>query len=334
VLREPFTLEAISLDLDASVGIALYPEHGADVETLLQRADVALYLAKENRGSSTLYSAERDEYSPARLALVAELRRALDEHELVLYYQPKARLADGAIAGVEALVRWNHPRRGLLAPAEFIPVAEHTGLIKEVTLYVLRQALQQLRLWEAEGLELTVAVNLSARDLLDFDLPQVIGKLLADNGVPATGLELEITETVLLSDPMRARAILSRLSAMGVKLAIDDFGTGYSSLAYLKRLPVSEIKIDRSFVTNMNTDRSDAAIVRSTIDLGRNLGLTVVAEGVETEADWAQLKALNCTFAQGYHLSRPIPAGEIAGWVARTGAERAQVDDERAEAVG
>jgi diguanylate cyclase (GGDEF)-like protein len=334
VLREPFTLEAISLDLDASVGIALYPEHGTDVETLLQRADVALYLAKENRGSSTLYSAERDEYSPARLALVAELRRALDEHELVLYYQPKARLADGAIAGVEALVRWNHPRRGLLAPAEFIPVAEHTGLIKEVTLYVLRQALQQLRLWEAEGLELTVAVNLSARDLLDFDLPQVIGKLLADNGVPATGLELEITETVLLSDPMRARAILSRLSAMGVKLAIDDFGTGYSSLAYLKRLPVSEIKIDRSFVTNMNTDRSDAAIVRSTIDLGRNLGLTVVAEGVETEADWAQLKALNCTFAQGYHLSRPIPAGEIAGWVARTGAERAQVDDERAEAVG
>jgi diguanylate cyclase (GGDEF)-like protein len=338
-LREPFTLESISLDLDASVGISLYPEHGLDVETLLQRADVALYLAKENRGSSTLYSAERDEYSPARLALVAELRRALDEHELVLYYQPKAQLADGAIAGVEALVRWNHPQRGLLAPAEFIPVAEHTGLIKEVTLYVLRQALQQLRLWEAEGLVLTVAVNLSARDLLDFDLPEVIGAILSDNGVAATRLELEITETVLLSDPMRARAILSRLSAMGVKLAIDDFGTGYSSLAYLKRLPVSEIKIDRSFVTNMNTDRSDAAIVRSTIDLGRNLGLTVVAEGVETEADWAQLKALNCNFAQGYHLSRPIPADEVAGWVARSGALRAQVPHaleagEQAEAVG
>jgi diguanylate cyclase (GGDEF)-like protein len=314
-LRQPFTLQGINLDLDASVGIALYPEHGSDVETLLQRADVALYLAKEERGSCALYSAERDEYSPGRLALVAELRRAIDEHELILYYQPKANLDNGQVAGVEALVRWQHPTSGLLPPNEFIPLAEHTGLIRELTLYVLRQALQQLASWEQEGIELTVAVNLSARDLLDFELPEVIAELLDANRVPATRLELEITESVLLSDPMRARAILVRLSEMGVKLAIDDFGTGYSSLAYLKRLPVHEIKIDRSFVTNMDNDPGNAAIVRSTIDLGHNLGLKVVAEGVETQTGWAQLKALNCDSAQGYHLSRAIPATELATWI-------------------
>jgi diguanylate cyclase (GGDEF)-like protein len=314
-LRQPVCLDGITLDLEASAGVALYPEHGEDVETLLQRADVAMYLAKEDHSGCELYSAERDEYSPARLALVAELRRAIDQQELVLYYQPKADLHSGKVTGVEALIRWQHPERGLLLPDEFIPLAERTGLIRELTLVVLEAALRQLRAWELDGLELTVAVNLSARDLLDLELPDTVERLLSRYELLAGRLELEITESVILADPMRARAILSRLSAMGVQLAIDDFGTGYSSLAYLKRLPVGEIKIDRSFVMNMEQDENDAVIVRSTIELGRNLGLRVVAEGVESEAIWDDLARLDCDQAQGYYLSRAMPGQALARWL-------------------
>ncbi len=324
VLRRPFTLEGVTLDLEASVGVALYPEHGDDVDMLLQRADVAMYLAKEDRSGCELYAADRDEYSPHRLALAAELRRALDERELVLHYQPKADLTDGRIVAVEALVRWEHPEHGLLGPDQFVPLAETTGLIRELTLRVLDEALRQQRKWRDDGIELRVAVNLSARDLYDLTLPATVAELLATHGVPATGLELEITESVIVADPMRARAILNRLSEMGILLAVDDYGTGYSSLGYLKRLPIDEMKIDRSFVMQMTDDRNDAAIVRSTVELGRNLGLKVVAEGVETAAAWAHLKALGCNFAQGYYLSRPVPAAEIAALVVADGSTPAR----------
>jgi diguanylate cyclase (GGDEF)-like protein len=314
-LSEPLVLEGITLDVHAAVGVTIYPDHGDDVETLLQRADVAMYVAKEDHSGCELYSSERDEYSPSRLALVGELRRAIDGHELVVHYQPKADLATGTVSGVEALVRWQHPQRGLIPPDDFIPLAERTGLIRELTLTVLEVALRQLRCWHDEGLELNVSVNLSARDLLDLALPELVQNLLERYRLPADRLELEITESVILADPMRARAVLSRLDAMGVQLAIDDFGSGYSSLAYLKRLPVGEIKIDRAFVMNMGTDENDAVIVRSTIDLGRNLGLRVVAEGVEDEATWHDLARLQCDQAQGYFLTRPLPAADLAGWL-------------------
>jgi diguanylate cyclase (GGDEF)-like protein len=315
VLRVPFALEGITLDLDASVGVAVYPDHGPDVETLLQRADIAMYVAKEQHSGCQLYSPEQDEYSPARLALVGELRRAIEQQELVLHYQPKADLATGDVTGVEALVRWQHPDRGLLRPDEFVPLAERTGLIRELTHAVLQAALRQARAWQQQGIELSIAVNLSARDLLDLQLPAVVQRLLDRFELPPDRLELEITESVILADPMRARAVLIRLDAMGVQLAIDDFGSGYSSLAYLKRLPVGEIKIDRSFVMNMERDDNDAVIVRSTIDLARNLGLRVVAEGVENPAIWHLLAALRCDQAQGYYLTRPVPAAELLAWL-------------------
>jgi diguanylate cyclase (GGDEF)-like protein len=318
-LRDPFILEGVALDIEASVGIALYPAHGHDVDTLLQRADVAMYLAKEDHSGCELYSSDRDEYSPSRLALVAELRRAIDQRELVLYYQPKAEVQSGRIAGVEALVRWEHPARGLLSPAEFVPLAERTGLVRDLTLYVLDAALRQIRAWQQDGLEQSVSVNLSARDLLDVELPETIRRLLEVHEVEPKQLELEITESVILADPMRARAVLTRLNAMGIELAIDDFGSGYSSLGYLKRLPVGLIKIDRSFVMNMEHDENDAVIVRSTIDLGRNLGLKVVAEGVESQRIWRDLARLDCDLAQGYFLSRPMPAAELSDWILRRG---------------
>ena len=319
LLREPFTLQGVTLDVEACVGIALYPAHGHDVDTLLQRADVAMYFAKEDRSGCELYVAERDEYSPHRLALAAELRRALDERELVLHYQPKAELSSGRVVGVEALVRWQHPEQGLLGPDQFIPLAEATGLIRELTLRVLDDALRQQRAWREAGIDIRVAVNLSARDLHDLSLPETTARLLATHGVPPSSLELEITESVIVADPMRARAILSRLSEMGIVLAIDDYGTGYSSLGYLKRLPIDQMKIDRSFVTHVPDDRNDAAIVRSTIELGRNLGLEVVAEGVETAAAWVYLKTLGCDFAQGHYLGKPVPAGRVPALV-RAGA--------------
>jgi diguanylate cyclase (GGDEF)-like protein len=319
VLRRPFTLEGVTLDVEACVGIALFPAHGEDVDTLLQRADVAMYLAKADHSGCELYAADRDEYSPHRLALAAELRRALDERELIVHYQPKAELASGRIVGAEALVRWQHPEHGLLAPDQFIPLAEATGVIRELTLHVLDEAIRQQRMWRESGVDIRVAVNLSARDLHDLTLPETTARLLSNHSAPASALELEITESVIVADPMRARAILSRLSEMGVGLAIDDYGTGYSSLGYLKRLPIDQMKIDRSFVMNVPDDRNDTAIVRSTIELGRNLGLRVVAEGVETAAAWVHLQALGCDFAQGYHLSKPVPPERIPELVRRSG---------------
>ncbi len=314
-IEEPVTVQGLALSLEASIGIALYPDHGEDVETLMRHADMAMYRAKNEHLGSAFFDPGCGRQDTARLTLVGELRRALEHRELVLHYQPKAFLAEGEVRSVEALLRWQHPERGLVAPDQFIPLAQQTGLIKPLTLYVIDQALSQVRAWRGQSITLSVAVNLSTRNLLDTDFPDQVQALLDRWRLDADVLELEITESTMLADPTRTKAILERLSRMGIRLSIDDFGTGYSSLAYLKRLPVNEIKIDRSFVMNMDRDDDDATIVRSTIDLGRNLGLDVVAEGVESQPIWDQLAGLGCTVAQGYHLSRPLPAEELADWL-------------------
>jgi diguanylate cyclase (GGDEF)-like protein len=307
-LREPFVLEGMRLEIDASIGLALHPMHGEDNETLQQRADIAMYSAKQSGRGHAIFEPELDRHSPRRLALAGGLRSAISEGQIQLYYQPKADLRTGRIMGVEALARWDHPEFGIVGPAEFVPIAEQTGLITPLTSFVLDAALRQARAWRDAGLELSVAVNLSARSFLDTQLAVEIPRLLARWGVEAELLELEITESMLMTDPARAEATLDRLSQIGLTLSVDDFGTGYSSLANLKRLPVDVIKIDKSFVIEMAVDASDAAIVRSTIDLAHNLGLRVVAEGVESEDAWRHLEALGCDFAQGYYLSRPLPA--------------------------
>jgi diguanylate cyclase (GGDEF)-like protein len=315
-LERPFVVDGATIDVGASVGAACYPGHGDDVDTLLQHADTAMYLAKEAGSGWELYDRQHEGRRSGKLALAAELRRALERGELVLHYQPKADLHSGRVTSVEALVRWQHPARGVLGPMEFIPVAEQTGLIGPLTRWVLGEALGQCAAWRDQGLDLSVAVNLSARNLLDSRLPDDVAGMLGRNRLGAASLELEITEGAIMTDPVRARTVLERLSTMGIRLAIDDFGVGHSSLAYLGRLPVDEIKIDRSFVMGMGEDRGDAVIVRSTIDLGRNLGLEVVAEGVETNEAWEQLAKLGCDRAQGYFLTRPLPASDVACWIA------------------
>jgi diguanylate cyclase (GGDEF)-like protein/PAS domain S-box-containing protein len=315
-IAEPVTVQGLPLSLEASIGVALFPDDGDDVETLLQRADVAMYQAKEENAGFAFYDeTSSGTHDPGRLTLVGELRRALEQRELTLYYQPKAVLADGDVRSVEALLRWNHPVRGLVPPDDFIPLAQQTGLIKPLTLYVVDEALRQCRAWLDDGLRLSIAVNLSTRNLLDIQFPTEVQGLLERWEVDPSLLELEITESTMLADPVRCKQILERLSDMGIRLSIDDFGTGYSSLAYLKGLPVDEIKIDRSFVMGMDSSEDDATIVRSTIDLGRNLGLEVVAEGVETEAVWDTLSSLGCTVAQGYYLSRPVPPADLRAWL-------------------
>jgi diguanylate cyclase (GGDEF)-like protein len=314
-LTKPFLLDGLPVEVTASVGIAAYPDHGENGVSLLQRADVAMYVTKESRCGVSTYQADQDGYSRDRLSLFGDLRRAIDEGELVLHYQPKVDLRTDEVCGAEALVRWVHPERGLVPPDEFIPVAERTGLIRALSCWVLRTAAVQCDTWRRAGLDLSVAVNLSARDLHDTALPDEVARLLATLSLPASALELEITESTIMADPVRAMEVVRRLHDMGVRLAIDDFGTGYSSLAYLKRLPVHDIKIDKSFVTEMDADEHDLAIVRSTIELARNLGLEVVAEGVETDAALQQLSELGCHRAQGYLIARPAPAEVFTAWM-------------------
>jgi diguanylate cyclase (GGDEF)-like protein len=332
-LALPFTIDGVRLDVQASVGIALAPEHGLDVTTLMQRADVALYAAKVHRGCFALYSPEGDRHSVEKLALLGELREGVAAGQLVVHYQPKCDAATGRLVGLEALVRWQHPTRGLVYPDEFIGIAENTGLIGTLTLEVLDQALATARRLRDGGQPLSVAVNLSVRVLTDLELPRQVAGLLGHWGVPPELLTLEVTETSIMVDPTRTMTVLGLLRDLGVVLSIDDFGTGYSSLAYLKRLEANELKIDKSFVFAMTTNSNDAVIVRSTIELGHNLGLKLVAEGVEDAETWSMLKALGCDVIQGYHLSRPIPPELLDAWVASYARPMARVTTLRADGL-
>jgi diguanylate cyclase (GGDEF)-like protein/PAS domain S-box-containing protein len=314
-LTKPFTLDELALDVEASIGIALFPEHGLDAETILRRADVAMYMAKQAGSGYALYASEHDQYSHRRLSLMGELRHAIERQQLFLHYQPTVHLKSGKVVGVEALLRWRHPKYGLVPPDQFIPLAEQTGLIKPVTELVINAALGQCRAWLRKGVTLSVSVNLSARSLHDPTFADQIDKRLLEYGIAPRLLEMEITESAIMADPDRAMEILSSLSIMGVRLAIDDFGVGHSSLAYLKKLPVHDIKIDKSFVLNMAEDPDDVMIVRSIIDLGHNQGLKVIAEGVQSQETLDRLRELGCDAAQGYFVSRPIPANEITQWV-------------------
>jgi len=310
----PLTLEEHTVDMGAGIGIACWPQHATDADVLLSRAEVAMYAAKRRTHGPLMYDASFDAASAQTLSLLTELRQAVERGELRLYLQPKLMLDNGRVSGAEALVRWQHPQRGLVPPMEFIPFAEQTGFIRVLTMWVFEEAARHWLALQAEGLPLTLSINLSTRDLLDPDLPQKFDALLVKHRVPAEAFCLEITESAIMDDPARALATLNRLSLLGFRLSIDDFGTGYSSLAYLKRLPVDELKIDKSFVMSMEKDLDDAKIVRSTIDLAHNLGLTVVAEGVEDAKAWQLLRELECDEAQGYHMGRPMPATEFRAW--------------------
>ena len=317
-MEEPFTVRGTSIDLEASIGMALFPEHGGDVETLLQRADVAMYVAKSERTTIETYAAERDTNTPSRLGLLGALRRAIDTGEMEVHYQPKVRVGDGSSAGVEALVRWRHPDRGLVLPDEFIPLAERSGLMQRMTEFVLETALTQAARWCRDDMPVPIAVNVSMRDLHDAEFAARLGQRLERHGVPADLLCLEITERVLMADVARANGTLEELDSLGVRISLDDFGTGYSSLVLLKRLPVREIKVDRSFVKRLGSvggAQDDATIVRSIIDLGHSLGLTVVAEGVESEAAMERLRSYGCDRAQGWHLSPALPSADVTSWL-------------------
>lgn len=313
-LGKPRTLDGVELELDAAVGIALHPEHGEDALTLLRHADVALHRSEQLK-APVLYESGEDPHSPERLGLLAELRRGLGEHEVVVHYQPQHDPASGRMLGVEALVRWQHPQRGLLTPDQFIPMAERTALIRCLTRYVIDAALGEARRWRDEGIDLAVAVNLSANDLLDQSLPADVEALLERHGVEPRLLELEVTENAAIVDLPGARELLTRLHRTGIRLAIDDFGTGNSSLAYFRRLPFDVVKVDRSFVMRMDECEDDAAIVRATISLAHDLGLKVVAEGVETAAANERLAGWHCDAVQGFLYSTAVPAEEITAAV-------------------
>ncbi len=324
-LDAPIVVDGRALSVGVSVGIALSPAHGAAVEPLFQHADVAMYAAKRDGLGHAVYEPAHADQDAARLALIADLHRAIDEGALALHYQPKADLASGRGCGVEALARWPHPDHGLIPPDRFIPLAEQTGLIVPLTAWVLGAALRQCRAWADAGLAVEVAVNLSLRNLRDPDLYPTVANLLRRHGVPPTRLCLELTESVVMADVEGTQATLARLAALGVRLAIDDFGTGYSSLAYLSRLPVDELKIDRSFARRLTTEATNQTIVASTIGLGHSLGLRVVAEGIEDAQTWALLGRLGCDVGQGYYIARPLAADEAGAWLRRAteGADQA-----------
>jgi diguanylate cyclase (GGDEF)-like protein len=315
-LHEEITLgDDAPVFVEATAGIALCPADGRDAGTLLRRADAALHAAKAQHRPHAFARTEPGDASPRRLRRLAELRRALDGGELVVHYQPKLDLQRGDVIGVEALVRWAHPHEGLLAPEDFIPMAEQTQLITALTARVLEQALEQTALWRAEGITLDLTVNVSARDLLDPGFPALVEELLGRHGVPATTLELDVTERAILEDPQETGEALRRLGALGVRIVLDDFGTGHSSLGRLRDLPFAQLKIDRSFIGGIQADDRDLQITRSAIDLGHSLDIVVVAEGLESPADWHRLAALGCDAAQGYALSHPLPADELEAWL-------------------
>jgi diguanylate cyclase (GGDEF)-like protein len=310
-LEEPLLLERLKLDVRPRIGIALFPEHSSNADNLVHRADIALTTAKKTGNKYVLYTQEQNN-APRTILRMSELRQAIVADQLFLLYQPKISLKNGLIAGLEVLTRWQHPELGLIPPDEFIPVAERTGLIIPLTLWVLHQSLLQCRAWNDMGIDIGIAVNLSMWNLEAQELPDQIAGLTKSIGMPADRLELEITESAIMGDPQRTMRTLTLIRDLGVRFTIDDFGTGYSSLAHLKKLPVTGMKIDKSFVQNMESDRDNAVIVRSIIDLGHNLGLKVTAEGVETQEAKDMLISFECDEAQGYYYSYPIPAHEIA----------------------
>jgi diguanylate cyclase (GGDEF)-like protein len=314
LVQEPLTVEGVNLDVHSSVGIALFPEHGTEAEILIQRADVAMYVAKQDRSGHVVYAQELDRHSPERLALMGDFRHAISRDELRVHYQPKLNLKTNQIFGVEALVRWQHPDLGLIMPDRFIPMAEQTGAVRPLTLWMLERALQQCLEWRRHGVDLVAAVNLSPRNLQDPELPERVRSLLDLLGAPPEMLELEITESVIMSNPLRSLQVLTRLNKMGLRLAVDDFGTGYSSFSYLRKLPVHEIKIDKSFIDDM-AQQHDEVIVQSTIELAHNLGLTVVAEGVQDKVTLDRLRELGCDTAQGEYLSAPLDGPNVLPWL-------------------
>ena len=322
-LRRPFELEGLSVTIDASIGIALCPDHGQDTNVLLQRADIAMYEAKDARSGFEIYRVDGDQRSRQRLETVQQLRAAIDKDQLVLHYQPKLDLATGRVVGVEALVRWEHPTRGLLHPDGFLSLAEQAGLMRLLTLAVLEKAVRQVADWRKAGLAISVAVNLSASDLQESGLPAQVQLLLDALDVPTDALELEITENVLIADPDRALKVLNGLRALGLRLSVDDYGTGYSSLAYLRALPVQELKLDRAFVAHLDTDPRSAAIAVSTIALAHSLDMVMVAEGVESEEVLRRLTEAGCDLAQGHHIARPQPAEKLTGWLLEAAAAAA-----------
>jgi diguanylate cyclase (GGDEF)-like protein len=326
-LSQPIMIDGLSLSTTGSIGVSLYPEHGTDVDTLMQRADVAMYVAKESHQASATYHPSLDHNSPSRLALVGELQTALADGQFVVHYQPKVSVETQAATGAEALIRWEHPRQGVVPPSDFIPIAEQTGLIHALTAFVIGQALGECKRWAANGHDISVAVNLSPRTLLDPDFPAFVAEQLEVAGVQPQHLVLEITETMIMADPERSRQGLVELRRLGVRLSVDDYGTGHSSLSYLKQLPINEMKIDKSFITNMTDDHSDAVITRSTVDLAHRLGLTVVAEGVETAETSRLLASIGCDEAQGYYFSRPIPAAAFLAWLDRHSGRAWSLDD-------
>jgi diguanylate cyclase (GGDEF)-like protein len=315
VFDEPFPLDGLTIPVQASIGVGVAPLHANTRPEVLRCADVAMYRAKSKRTGVESYVADSDKHSRDYLALVSDLRLAVGTEELFLHYQPKRSIKDGSFAGVEALVRWQHPRLGLLPPDEFVPLAEREGLMRELTLWVLDLALSQQREWRLMGETVPMAVNLSPANLLDTRLPEDLDALIKRHGTAPAELELEITEETLMQDPTRALDVIARISELGVTFSLDDFGTGYSSLAQLRQLPVRSLKIDRSFIANMSNSEEDANIVRSTIQLGHSLKLQVVAEGIETPEHLEELTGFGCDIAQGYHLSRPVPPDQITAWI-------------------
>jgi diguanylate cyclase (GGDEF)-like protein len=314
-LHHPVSVDELDLDVSASIGITFYPDHALGADTLLRQADVAMYASKEAGSAFEVYDEMIDTHKPELVRLVSQVRPAIDDGQFRMYFQPKIRLADGRVAGAEALIRWHHPTLGRLAPADFIPMVEKTVLLQPLTHWALNDVLHAWRRWSDDGIRIPVAVNVSPRTLLDQDLPEVVSNLLDRWGVPARFLRLELTENFLVADSGRSDAVLNGLSRVGVGLSIDDFGTGFSSLSYLKRLPIEEIKIDRSFVSHMLERVDDFTIVRATVELGRNLGLRVVAEGVQDRDTFDRLGDFGCDEAQGFYISKPLEPEEFWRWL-------------------
>jgi diguanylate cyclase (GGDEF)-like protein len=319
-LAEPVRLDGLPLDVTGSIGVAVYPEHGDEVATLVRRADVAMYDAKHRSAPVAVYSPESDHHSPQRLALLADLRTALQTpgaDGVVMYYQPQIAVKSGEVVGAEALLRWRHPTRGTVSPDDVIKVAEHTAVMRLLTLRIVDDVVEQLAKWSAAGVQVRASVNVSIRDLHTGEVAERLAHLLRRYSVPAQLLQVEITEGALMADPRRALATMAALDRLGVAISLDDFGTGYSSLQHLRRLPLAEVKVDRSFVRGMSTDPDDAAIVSSIVELAGALGLRVVAEGVEDEPTWRRLVDTGCHVAQGWFYARPMPGDELVGWLAR-----------------